>query len=164
MVWIVRCEIGFVEQMNDVNDALSAFLAPLASVLDACDPHWAVFGSAALSLCGFDVEVHDVDILTTEDGLAAFRRRFAGCCTCSKVPASTLFRSSMSRFSMDGRQLEVCAGLEVCRQGRWLPVEVQEVTVTDGIRHCSREECRRLLQLFGRAKDLRRLDLLFGID
>ena len=123
--------------MNDVNDALRAFLAPLASVLDACDPHWAVFGSAALSLCGFDVEVHDVDILTTEDGLAAFRRRFAGCCTCSKVPASTLFRSSMSRFSMDGRQLEVCAGLEVCRQGRWLPVEVQEVTVTDGIRHCS---------------------------
>ena len=72
MVWIVRCEIGFVEQMNDVNDALRAFLAPLASVLDACDPHWAVFGSAALSLCGFDVEVHDVDILTTEDGLAAF--------------------------------------------------------------------------------------------
>lgn len=148
--------------MNEMNDSLRALLAALASDLDACDPYWVVFGSAALALCGFDVEVHDVDIMTSERGLAEFCRRYADSCTCREVPAGPFFRSPMARFRMDGWQVEVCGPLEVCKQGEWLPVEVREVTITDGIRHCSREECKRLLQLFGRRKDLRRLECLFG--
>lgn len=147
--------------MENAAEAVRSFLRPLVADLNACDPHWVVYGSAAVALCGYGVEVNDVDVMMSTDGLERFRRLYACWCECAEVPAGSLFRSAMSRFLINGFRLEVCGPLEICRNGRWQKVRIGEVTVlSDGLRHCSADECRRLLRLFGRPKDLLRLQLM----
>lgn len=147
--------------MENAAERVRSLLRPLVADLHACDPHWVVFGSAAIALCGYDVQVHDVDVMMSEAGLEQFRLRYARWCECLDVPSGSLFRSFMSRFNIEGHRLEVCGPLEVCREGTWQSVRVDDVATTpDGIRHCSADECRRLLRLFGRPKDLQRLQLM----
>lgn len=142
---------------------VEASLAPFLADLNQLCPHWAVFGSAALALCGVEgVEVHDVDVLVDTRSAQAFEGLWAHRLTFATAEPGPLFSSRLSRYTSPALPLELSGGLHILHQGSWQPVVLapDEIAVTpQGIRHCSLPACRRLLTLFARPRDLAHLAL-----
>lgn len=140
-------------------------MSPLVPALDKADPGWAIFGSAALVLCGMDMPVGDIDIILSREGAARMEQEWLKTGTTlppdqENAPES-LFRSHLVRNGSTAIMVELSGGLEIRTEKGWMPVRPREVLTTPaGIRHCSLPECRRLLTLFGRPKDLHRLRLI----
>ena len=73
-----------------------------------------------------------------------------------------LFRSRRrTKRCMKGIEVDVSEGLEIWREGRWMPVTVNDVVCRDGLRFASLPDCIRILHLFDRPKDRDRLRRLF---
>ena len=51
-------------------------MSPLVAALDKADPEWAIFGSAALALCGMDRPVADIDIILSPEGAARMEQEW----------------------------------------------------------------------------------------
>lgn len=143
-------------------EQIIASLTPLVPSLTETDPQWAVFGSAALVLCGMETEAADIDIMLTRQSAQQLEEQWAQ----SGMPLMAMhgsspgspFRSHLLRLQSSGILVELSGGLEMRQNGRWEPVEALDVqTAPGGIRYCSLSECKRLLQMFGRPKDLLRL-------
>ena len=140
-------------------------MSPLVAALDKADPEWAIFGSAALALCGMDMPVADIDIILSPEGAARMEQEWLK--TGMALPLDqesapeSLFRSHLVRNNSTSIMVELSGGLEIRTEEGWMPVRPREVLTTPtGIRHCSLPECKRLLTLFGRPKDLHRLRLI----
>ncbi len=142
-------------------EIITKSLAPLVYDLNRADSAWAVFGSAALVLNGVDVAVNDIDILLTAEGAAQLETLWAA----HRIPLDEKeggqFRSRLSQYRTPSLIVELSGGLELFRADRWQPVHIRKTAVTPaGIRYATLPQCKRLLQLFGRPKDLARLRLL----
>ena len=128
------------------DETIREVMRDIAPRLEKDYPGWAIFGSAALRLCGLkDIEVRDIDILApATEGTEA-----------PETPSeSGLFRSQRrEQLIVQGIEVDISVGLEVRRRGRWRPVVLRETCTQDGIRHASLSECLRLLRLFDRPKD-----------
>ena len=140
-------------------------MSPLVAALDKADPEWAIFGSAALALCGMDMPVADIDIILSPEGAARMEQEWLR--TGMALPLDqesapqSQFRSHLVRNNSTSIMVELSGGLEIRTEKGWMPVRPREVLTTPtGIRHCSLQECKRLLTLFGRPKDLHRLRLI----
>lgn len=138
-------------------------VAALAPLLEASfrDPWWLI-GSAALHLSGdAGVVPHDLDVLTSERDADTFRLRNSEVVVADHLPSvedSTRFRSRFARYRFSPLPVEVMGGLRIYRDGAWLPVEIAATQVIDcggrAIPMPTLAEQVRLLDLFGRAKDL----------
>ncbi len=140
-------------------------MSPLVAALDKADPGWAIFGSAALALCGMDMPVADIDIILSRQAAQRLEQEWqkAGVAFPMDKESATesLFRSHLVRYTSSDIIVELSGGLEIRDKEGWMPVQPREVLTTlHGIRHCSLSECKRLLTLFGRPKDLHRLRLI----
>jgi len=149
------------------NTALRGQLAALAGELNLrCRDKWTIIGSAAAWLVGADVEVADIDVMTSvrdADTLLA-------CWASQRLPVvssdvSELFRSRYGRFAFEPWRVEVMGGLDLHVDGvGWQPVRARHVTPVDVLGHAvmipTRAEQVRILRSFGREKDLARAALL----
>ena len=138
-------------------------MTPLVDALDKADPQWAIFGSAALVLCGMDMPVGDIDIILNRQAAQRLEQEWlkAGVAIPLDKESTTegLFRSHLVRCNASGIMVELSGNLKIYKEDRWQPVRPQKVlTDPNGIRFCSLAECKRLLKFFARPKDLLRLE------
>ncbi|WP_439633734.1 hypothetical protein [Glycocaulis sp.] len=132
--------------------------------MKTCRDPWAVYGGAGLHLHGIeDGPLADIDVLVSDrDALALLERADV---TRKQSEPSQLFRSRQFLNASFGQvPVEIMAGLEVCREGKWWPVEVHEsISLGMGdmpVQVASRSELIRMFRLMGREKDLHRARLL----
>lgn len=124
-----------------------------------------VIGSAAVCLVGADIEVADLDILTTVDDARRLEQVWQSRRLHDYLPSDGgLFRSRFARYAFTAMPVEIMGGLEVCVEDAWQPVRIDESRPLDGysvrLRLPSPAELRRVLHLFGRDKDRRRAAVL----
>ncbi len=124
---------------------------------------WWIVGSAAAALSGFDAVVPaDVDILCSPRDAQALRRVWAAYVDASFAPKDDQrFRSVFARFMHLPMPLEVMGGLQVNGIGGWSELSVGATRTVMLGDHAlpvpTIAEQIRLLQRFGRDKDLARV-------
>lgn len=124
-----------------------------------------VIGSAAVYLVGADIDVADLDILTTTEDALRLETVWQSRRLRDYLPSDGgLFRSRFARYAFAAMPVEIMGGLEVCVANAWQRVRIDESRPLDGyaarLRLPSSAELRRVLQLFGRDKDRRRAAVL----
>lgn len=133
----------------------------VSPLLSQADASWCIYGSCALALNGLThVEVHDVDILMTEDGVRQLLALLPQAHLYDEDAPGGRFRSLHAWVDVEGVEIDLSGGLEVLHDGLWTPVTIDHVVQSDGIRYASLHDCARLLRSFGRPKDLLRLEAL----
>lgn len=154
--------------MTATRDRLLLVVAQLGGRLAAIRPRgpcWLI-GSAAAVLAGVDgIQPRDLDLLLDRDDASAFIDAHRTWLDGDHAPADgDRFRSCFARFRFDGLPVEVMGGLQVRRAGAWEPVVIERELPLAGIdgplRVASLPDQLRLLECFGRDKDLRRADLV----
>lgn len=123
------------------------------------DPWW-IIGSAAMALAGVPGTLpQDIDVLCGREDAGRLRAAWSPHLDALYTPRDEArFRSAFSRFIHLPIPLEAMGGLEVQTADGWQPLHVgQDMAVdVDGVavRVPTLDEQRRILRLFGRAKDL----------
>jgi hypothetical protein len=150
-------------------DPLTAWHEALAAAIPDLHRHcrdpWTLIGSAAARLAGAEVAVADLDVLTSvrdaETLIGHWRARRDEAWT---PPSAERFRSRFARFLFPGLPVEVMGGLELCGERGWEPVRIGEVVTVDvaglAVTIPAVAEQIRVLERFGRPKDLQRAALL----
>lgn len=129
----------------------------------ASDPWW-IIGSAAVVLHGGKVhDVKDVDLMMSARDADAFLMRVGG--TRRRADASDRFKSQVfGRWTEPPIPVEVFGGFSLAIDGSWRDVSLvtrEAVRVGGGeVFVPSADELVRLLESFGRSKDLERARLL----
>lgn len=152
--------------MSHLSPALYATLADVVPNLHVhCADPWCLIGSVAALVLGAEVSVADVDVLTSRADADTLMQVWAQ----QREPAFTppdgdRFRSHFARFRFPGAPVEVMGGLELHLDGRWQPVAPGKLVLAgvNGLAvpvPCIDDQIR-LLESFGREKDLRRAAVL----
>jgi hypothetical protein len=148
--------------MSHVPPALYATLAEIVPELHVhCSAPWCLIGSTAALLLGAEVSAADVDVLTSRADadtlmtLWAERRE-----SVSARIDDQLFRSNFARFRFPGAPVEVMGALELNADDGWQAVRPGRLQLAglNGMAvpvPCIEEQIR-LLESFGREKDMRR--------
>jgi hypothetical protein len=130
-----------------------------------CRDPWVLIGSAAARLAGAEVAVADLDVLTSvRDAEALIGHWQARRDDTYVPPGEERFRSCFARFRFPGLPVEVMGGLELCGERGWEPVRVDRIVTLDAggfaVPIPAVMEQIRVLESFGRPKDLQRAALL----
>jgi hypothetical protein len=129
-----------------------------------CADSWVVIGSAAAHLAGAQVEVADLDVLTSTRDAQSLIDHWHGRLLATDTPVDAdRFRSRFARFEFP-LPVEIMGDLEVATPDGWRPVRVGEIrrVEIDGLNVPvpTIAEQIRLLEGFGRPKDSQRAGLL----
>lgn len=152
--------------MMQLDPALRDVMVASVPLLQAhCRDPWVVIGSAACALAGAAVDVADLDLLTSAADAERLIALWPSQLDTSYSPiGGDRFRSRFARFQFPGMPLEVMGGLELHDGDSWRMVRVNDVVhvTVAGIEVPipSRVEQIRILESFGRPKDLARAELL----
>lgn len=125
-----------------------------------------IIGASALILAGIEIETTpDIDILLTTRDAQYLQREWKDKRQDNFIPdGQALFRSAFSRYHFGAMDLELMGDLEVYVGGAWQPVIVYEYTTITiagfPFRILTLREQARILKLFGREKDLKKIALL----
>lgn len=155
--------------MSHVTPALYATLAEIVPELHVhCVEPWCVIGSAAALLAGADVGVADVDLLVSRVDADALMTLWAERRESIYEPADgERFRSHFARFRFPGMPVEVMGGLELNQGDGWQPVKAGRLTLVGlnglAVPVPSMEDQIRILESFGREKDLQRAKTLHAL-
>lgn len=130
-----------------------------------CRDPWQLIGSAAARLAGADVSVADLDVLTSAADAARLAGAWAERRDTVYTPAGAeRFRSHFARFQFAAMPVEAMGALELNDGQGWAPVTVREVMRVRvaglDVPIPSIAEQIRILESFGRPKDLHRAALL----
>jgi hypothetical protein len=130
-----------------------------------CRDPWVVIGSAAARLAGAEVVVADLDVLTSVRDAEALIGQWRARRDDTYVPrGEERFRSRFARFRFPGLPVEVMGGLELCGERGWELVRVDRIVTLDAggltVPVPAVAEQIRVLESFGRPKDLQRAALL----
>lgn len=145
---------------SDNGSALSTTLVAIVPDLQrCCHDLWMLIGSAAARLAGADVTVADIDVLTSADDAAHLLDRWAAYRDDDYIPADgNRFRSHFARFTFLPLPVEIMGGLELFGTDGWKSVTIKSTVLADvggfDVRVPTRDEQVRLLESFGRPKDL----------
>ena len=147
-----------------ITDTLKAAREGLACLKD----DFFIIGACSTILSGIDIgNTNDIDILvTTEDAdklRSVWRDKIE---ENPPLKESELFKSNFTRYNFPKMYIEAMGDLLIFKNGNWEKVTVNHYTTTaiDGfeIKIPTIEEQIRILQLFGRKKDMERLSLING--
>ena len=149
-----------------MRDALEQVIAEAVPELQRlCRDPWQVIGSAAAWLAGADVSVADLDLLTSADDAARLAEAWRERREATYEPAGAeRFRSHFARFRFTAMPVEAMGALELHTADGWEPVTVRDTVLVRVAGHAvpipSVPEQIRILESFGRPKDLHRAALL----
>lgn len=152
--------------MMQLSPALREVIAASVPHLHAhCLDEWVVIGSAAAALSGVAVEAADLDLLTSAADAQRLVELWPSRLDTAYVPAGAdRFRSRFARFRFPGMPLEVMGGLQLHGADGWQAVRVNHVVRVSvagvDVPIPARDEQIRILESFGRAKDLARAGML----
>ncbi|WP_404547948.1 nucleotidyltransferase family protein [Dyella jejuensis] len=152
--------------MTQVSHALGEAIAASVPALHAyCRDPWVVVGSAAAALAGAAVEVADVDVLASSADAERLMALWQSLRDTRFVPAGAeRFRSRFARFHFPGLPVEVMGDLQLRGSQGWQPVQVKEIVQVAvagvPVPIPARGEQIRMLESFGRPKDLLRIQRL----
>jgi len=125
-----------------------------------------LIGSAALSLSGVKLDkMYDIDILVS-DRDADFLKAEWGNQLINEIITTDdeLFYSKFARYKFSVLDIEIMGDLKVNKKGIWERLEISEnESITVGnfeIKIPTLAEQKRILQLFGREKDKKRIKLI----
>lgn len=128
------------------------------------DGNYCIYAASALALHGIDVgDTDDIDIITSTENVNRLRiLLFDYLYKEPKLKETELFRSEFAQFHLPLMELEVSGNLQVCKEGEWHDVVVYEtkpIVIYDNmsVNVASLTDIKRILKLFGRPKDLKRL-------
>lgn len=150
----------------DTSVALREVLAAAVPDLHRhCRDPWTLIGSAAALLAGAEVAVADLDVLTTvRDAQTLIEHWGPWRDETYAPPGEDRFRSRFARFLLPGLPVEIMGGLELCGERGWEPVRINGIVVLDvaglEVPIPTVAEQIRVLESFGRPKDLQRMALL----
>ncbi|KRE87895.1 hypothetical protein ASG75_05190 [Rhodanobacter sp. Soil772] len=130
-----------------------------------CRDPWTLIGSAAARLAGAEVVVADLDVLTSvRDAETLIGHWKARRDDTYVPPGEDRFRSRFARFLFPGLPVEVMGGLELCGERGWELVRIDAIVMLDvaglAVPIPAVTEQIRVLESFGRPKDLQRAALL----
>lgn len=141
-------------------------LAFISEELKEIAPYSCIIGASAIILHGYEIgDTSDIDVLTTSEG--SDKLQFSLKNYMETVPITKeddLFRSNFARFRFPLMDVEIMGDLQICKENEWQPVMIQECTTIHikniAIRIPTLNEQIRILSLFGRKKDFRRINQL----
>ncbi len=125
-----------------------------------------LIGSAALSLCGIKLDLmSDMDILVSGRDAGFLKTAWRNRLIEEHVTTDDdLFFSKFARYKFSVLDIEIMGDLKVKNNGIWKRLEIEESTsVIAGnfeIKIPTLSEQKRILQLFGREKDQKRIKLI----
>ncbi|HEY8329055.1 MAG TPA: hypothetical protein VIO59_11495 [Rhodanobacter sp.] len=151
-----------VDPVAALHEALAAAIPDLHRL---CRDPWTLIGSAAARLAGAEVAVADLDVLTSVRDADTLIGHWQARRDETYVPCGEdRFRSCFARFRFPGLPVEVMGGLELCGERGWEPVRVDRIVTLDAgglaVPIPAVMEQIRVLESFGRPKDLQRAALL----
>lgn len=150
----------------EIKERINQTLAFIADELKEVAPYSCIIGASAMILHGYEIgDTTDIDILTTSEGsdkLQLSLKEYME--TAPLTKENELFRSNFARFQLPLMDVEVMGELQVCKDKEWRPVFIEEYTTLHienvAIRIPTLKEQIRVLSLFGREKDYRRINQL----
>lgn len=150
----------------EIKERINQTLAFIADELKEVAPYSCIIGTSAMILHGYGIgDTADIDILTTSEGsdkLQLSLKEYME--TAPLTKENELFRSNFARFQLPLMDVEVMGELQVCKDKEWRPVFIEEYTTLHienvAIRIPTLKEQIRVLSLFGREKDYRRINQL----
>lgn len=150
----------------NIKDKIDQTLLSIATQLQEINQEFYIIGAAAMILSDIEIgETSDIDILTTD--VNASRLQYLLKVYMEVAPETKendLFHSNFARFNLPLMDIEVMGNLQIKKNDIWQPVCVQEyreISVGEIIaRIPTIGEQKRILSLFGREKDLKRLQIL----
>ncbi|GHS92326.1 hypothetical protein FACS1894203_4670 [Bacteroidia bacterium] len=149
-----------------LRDRIFAVLKDAYPALRLLEDEWYIIGTSGLVLAGVKLEkTSDIDILTSvrdaEKLKIAWKNRMRKDFDSSNTE---LFESDFSRYDFGTLDIEIMGGLKVNHSGKWIPLTISDhlhiLTSDFEIRVPTLEEQKKILLLFGREKDLKKIKLL----
>lgn len=150
----------------DIKDKINQTLIGIAAQLQEINSEFYIIGASAMILSNVEIgETSDIDILTTEMNASKLQYLLKAYMEVApKTKENDLFHSNFARFNLPLMDIEVMGNLQIKKNNIWQPVCVQEYReVSVGkmiVRIPTIGEQKRILSLFGREKDLKRLQIL----
>jgi hypothetical protein len=125
-----------------------------------------LIGSAALSLSGVKLdELYDIDILVSDRDADFLRAEWGNQLINGNITTDDeLFSSKFARYKFSILYIEIMGDLKVNKRGIWERLEITEnESIAVGnfeVKIPTLDEQKRILQLFGREKDKKRIKLI----
>ena len=149
-----------------IKDKIVQILASMTAELLEIGPDFYIIGASAMILSDIEIgETSDIDILTTEMNSLKLQCSLKAYMEIApETKEDGLFSSNFARFNLPLMDVEVMGNLQIKKNNVWPFVYVQEyreIFIGDLIiRIPTMEEQKRILSLFGREKDLKRILVL----
>ncbi len=149
-----------------IKDKIVQTLASMTAELLEIGPDFYIIGASAMILSDIEIgETSDIDILTTEMNSLKLQCSLKAYMEIApETKEDGLFSSNFVRFNLPLMDVEVMGNLQIKKNNVWQFVYVQEyreIFIGDLIiRIPTMEEQKRILSLFGREKDLKRILVL----
>ena len=149
-----------------IKEKIIRTLHEATSGLNSLEDDFFIIGASAIILSGIKIgETNDIDILTSVHDADKLKNAWKD--KIEKNPQlkeSELFRSDFSRYNFSEMDIEIQGNLHVYKENRWVEVKIGQYTPTTigdlSLKIPTIDEQIRILQLFGREKDMKRLHLI----
>ena len=149
-----------------MKNRILATLTEASEGLKLLDDDYYIIGSSALILSGIDIGItHDIDILTTSHNSDILQKAWNNKLIENPgMKESDLFKSNFACFQFRKMQIEAIGNLNVFKESQWIPLNINDYnifTLNDlKIKIPTLTEQIRILNLFGRSKDLLRISII----
>ena len=149
----------------EIKERIIITLTEVADRFQKIESKWCIIGSSAMILSGIKLDnTFDIDILTTDKGSDELQKSLHEYMVVNPVTKENdLFRSNFAQFNFPLMNVEAMGGLQVKKNGIWQNVHISdfcEVPIGNMVvKIPTLDEQKRLLLLFGRDKDLKRIRL-----
>jgi hypothetical protein len=143
-----------------VTELLTLFYPDLQQLKD----DYFIIGSCAMLLSDITVPVvTDLDLLMSSTDADTLKYKWSNKMRKAFSPENKhLFRSNFGRFDFGELDVEIMGDLEVNKNNQWQPVLVEQVMAISiegmKIKIPTLQEQKRIFMLFGREKDLKKVD------
>lgn len=138
-------------------------LAEITSALNQLEDNFYIIGAAGLILSDLEIgETQDIDILTSSRDSDKLQQLYKNILEEHPITKEdNLFKSNFARLKHPIMDIEVMGDLKVMSNGNWLPVEINQYRIVPinnlNIKIPTIKEQVKLLKLFGREKDFKRI-------
>jgi hypothetical protein len=148
-----------------IKERILAVLRKLHPAMSALQDDFFVIGATALILCDVPIKnTQDIDLLTSSRDADQLKEIWKEQRLNYKPLETTRFKSNFARFNFGLLDVEVMGSLEVYSKGQWRKVVVNNfktIPLADiQINVPTLAEQVRILQLFGRQKDVDKITLI----